>query len=110
GKRSLVKDSHDRYANIEAGYLLQRLEGHDGLVILATNFRANLDHAFTRRLQVIAEFALPDATDRRRIWERALPAPDLRSDDIDTDLLARRFRLAGGEIRNAVVTAALVAS
>ena len=110
GKRSAVKDSHDRYANIETGFLLQRLESHDGLVILATNLRANLDEAFTRRLHVIAEFTLPDPADRRRIWERALPARDLCADDVDTDLLARRFKLSGGEIRNAVVTAALVAS
>ena len=73
GKRSEVKDAHDRYANVEVAYLLQRMERFDGLAILTTNLRANIDEAFARRLDAIVDFPMPDDDDRRRLWERHLP-------------------------------------
>ena len=82
GKRTEVKDSHDRYANITVNYLLQRLETFNGLAILATNLAGNLDEAFLRRVRIRAEFAKPDAADRRRIWERLLPED--RAADVDS--------------------------
>ena len=72
GRRSEVRDAHDRYANIESAYLLQRMETFDGLAILATNLRANIDEAFTRRLDVLVDFPLPDAAHRRGLWDRCL--------------------------------------
>jgi SpoVK/Ycf46/Vps4 family AAA+-type ATPase len=110
GKRSEVRDSHDRYANIEISYLLQRMEAYDGVTILATNLRANLDEAFTRRLQFAVSFPFPDEPDRLRIWKALFP-PDLpRDTNIDLPLLARRFKLPGGNIRNIIVNAAYLAS
>lgn len=110
GKRSEVKDAHDRYANIEVGYLLQRMEDYSGVAILATNLRANLDEAFTRRLQFIINFPFPDEEYRLRIWEVLMP-PDLPvADDLDFRLLADRFKLAGGSIRNIIVSAAYLAA
>ena len=73
GKRSEVGDSHDRYANIEVAYLLQKMEGYPGAVILATNFRRNIDDAFVRRLDFVIDFPFPEPEDRKRIWERVLP-------------------------------------
>jgi len=110
GKRSEVKDAHDRYANIEVGYLLQRMENYNGVAILATNLRANLDEAFTRRLQFIINFPFPEEEYRLRIWKVLLP-PDLPlADDLDMKLLAERFKLAGGSIRNILVSAAYLAA
>ena len=109
GKRSEVKDAHDRYANIEVSYLLQRMEMYDGVTILATNLRANLDEAFTRRLQFAVDFPFPDERYRQRIWQTLFP-PEVPCDPgLDFDLLARRFRLAGGNIRNILVGAAYLA-
>lgn len=110
GKRSEVKDAHDRYANVEVSYLLQRMEAYDGVTILATNLRANLDDAFTRRLQFAIDFPFPDETYRKQIWETLFPVDVPRSDDIDLALLAERFRLAGGNIRNVIVGAAYLAA
>jgi AAA+ superfamily predicted ATPase len=110
GKRSEVKDAHDRYANIEVSYLLQRMEAYDGVTILATNLRANLDEAFTRRLQFAVDFPFPEEEDRRRIWRTLFPPDVPRSEEIDFDLLARRFKLAGGSIRNIIVSAAYLAA
>jgi len=110
GKRSEVKDAHDRYANIEVGYLLQRMENYDGVAILATNLRANLDDAFTRRLQFIVNFPFPEEEYRLRIWQVLMP-PDLpRADNLDLELMAKRFKLAGGNIRNILVSAAFLAA
>lgn len=110
GKRSEVRDAHDRYANIEISYLLQRMEAYDGVTILATNLRGNLDEAFTRRLHFAINFPFPEAEDRRRIWQTLFP-PDLpRVPDLDFNLLAERFRLAGGNIRNIIVSAAYLAA
>lgn len=110
GRRSEVKDAHDRYANIESGYLLQRLESYAGLAILATNLPKNLDDAFLRRLQVRAEFPMPAAAERREIWDRLIPRGDDRDRDVDLALLSERFEVAGGTIRNAVFTALLIAA
>ncbi|MEE6288299.1 AAA family ATPase [Georgenia sp. MJ173] len=110
GKRSEVKDAHDRYANIESAYLLQRLESFDGLAILATNLRANIDDAFTRRLDVVVDFPLPDVEHRRRLWDRCLGEAVPRAGDLDLAFCAGSFELAGGAIRSAAVTAGYFAS
>jgi hypothetical protein len=110
GKRSEVKDAQDRYANIEVGYLLQRMEAYDGIAILATNLRANLDEAFTRRLQFIINFPFPEEEHRQRIWEVLLPPQLPRAADLDLKLMASRFKLAGGSIRNCIVSAAFIAA
>jgi hypothetical protein len=110
GKRSEVKDAHDRYANIEVGYLLQRMEAYDGVTILATNLRANLDEAFTRRLQFIVNFPFPDDEYRQHIWEVLMPPGLPKADDLDFKLLAKRYKLAGGSIRNIIVSAAYLAA
>ncbi len=110
GKRSEVKDARDRYANVEVAYLLQRMESFDGLAILTTNLRANVDEAFIRRLDAIVDFALPEHEHRLLLWERNLPAAVPKTDDIDLDFLARRFKLSGGDIRNICVAAAYLAA
>jgi ATP-dependent 26S proteasome regulatory subunit len=110
GKRSEVKDAHDRYANIEISYLLQRMEAYEGVTILATNLRANLDEAFTRRLQFAVDFPFPDEEYRLRIWQTLFPAGVPCESALDFELLARRFKLAGGNIRNILVSAAYLAA
>jgi ATPase family associated with various cellular activities (AAA) len=110
GKRSEVRDSHDRYANIEIAYLLERMERYEGIAILATNLRQNMDDAFVRRLQFIVEFPFPTEQERERIWELQFPDEADRDDDIDFASLARQFRVAGGSIRNIVLGAAFLAA
>jgi AAA+ superfamily predicted ATPase len=110
GKRSEVKDARDRYANIEVAYLLQQVESYDGVVILATNFRHNLDDAFTRRLDFVVDFPFPDADYRRRIWEVHFPARAPLSPDVNLGEIAAQYRLAGGNIRNAALAAAYLAA
>ena len=110
GKRSEVSDSHDRYANIEVAYLLQRMEAYPGAVILATNFRRNIDDAFIRRLDFVIDFPFPEAEDRRRIWRLVLPAAAPVAEDIDLDFLANQFKLSGGAIRNCSLAAAFRAA
>jgi hypothetical protein len=110
GKRSEVRDAHDRYANIESAYLLQRMESFDGLAILATNLRANIDDAFTRRLDAVVDFPTPDEGLRRSLWERCLAPPLPLGDDLDLDFCARAFELPGGNIRSVTVTAAYLAA
>ncbi|WP_097227736.1 ATP-binding protein [Streptomyces sp. OV198] len=105
GKRSEVKDSHDRYANMESSYLLQRLESFDGIALLTTNLRANIDEAFTRRLDLVIDFPFPDAGQRLALWQHALTHVPC-AEDTDPGAVARDFELAGGSIRSAVVTAA----
>ncbi|WP_199782886.1 ATP-binding protein, partial [Streptomyces alboniger] len=111
GKRSEVKSSHDRYANLESAYLLQRLEAFDGIAVLTTNLRANIDDAFTRRLDLVVDFPFPDVEQRVALWRACLAgtpcAPDL---DDDLTLCAKEFELAGGGIRSAAVTAAYLAA
>lgn len=110
GKRSDVKDAHDRYANIEINYLLQRMEEFEGLAILATNLRKNMDEAFSRRMHFAVEFPFPDATQRYAIWKQHFPSSAPMASDIDFDFLATRLNLAGGAIRNIVVNAAFLAA
>ncbi|MFI7383778.1 AAA family ATPase [Streptomyces sp. NPDC049813] len=110
GKRSEVKDSRDKHANIESAYLLQRMESFDGIAVLTTNLRANLDEAFTRRLDVVADFPVPDAAQRLALWERCVGARLPRADDLDLAFCADRFELAGGSIRSCAVTAAYLAA
>lgn len=110
GKRSEVKDARDRHANIESAYLLQRMESFDGIAVLTTNLRANLDEAFTRRLDVVADFPMPDAAQRLALWERCLGERVPRAADVDLRFCADRFELAGGSIRSCAVTAAYLAA
>ena len=110
GARSEVKDAHDRYANIETAYLLQRLEDHEGPVILASNIASNIDQAFLRRLDFVIEVPIPDATLRAELWRRSLPAAAPLGQDIDIAFLARQFVLAGGDIRSATLDAAFRAA
>jgi len=109
GKRSETRDAHDRYANIEVSYLLQKIEEYDGLVILTSNLRQNLDEAFMRRLQLSVDFPFPDEEARLRIW-RKLITPQTPVANLDLPLLARRYRLSGGSIRNVILTAAYLAA
>jgi SpoVK/Ycf46/Vps4 family AAA+-type ATPase len=110
GKRAGVKDARDRYANIEVSYLLQRMEMYDGVTILATNLRSNIDEAFLRRLQFAVDIPFPDEKDRLRIWKTLFPATVPHSEDVNLEDLARRFKLAGGNIRNILVSAAYLAA
>jgi hypothetical protein len=110
GKRSEVKDAHDRYANIEVAYLLQRMEGYDGLAILTTNMRQNIDPAFLRRLRFIVDFPRPDAEARERIWRQCLPAGSHQLDGAAFGQLARRIDLTGGHIRQITLRAAFIAA
>jgi hypothetical protein len=110
GKRSEVKDAHDRYANIEVAYLLQRLEDHDGIVILATNLKRNIDDAFNRRMQYVVDFPRPEEGEREQIWRRMFPPQSPIGTDVDFAFLARQFDLAGGDIRNVVLDAAFLAA
>ena len=104
GKRSDVRDSHDRYANIEVGYLLQRMESYRGLAILTTNMKQSLDTAFLRRLRFVVNFPFPDAAQRAEIWRRALPAAT-PAEGLGHARLAR-LNVAGGHIRNIALNAA----
>ena len=110
GKRSQVRDAHDRYANVETAYLLQRMERYPGVAVLATNLRTHLDEAFTRRLQFVVEFPFPDEAHRRRIWEVSFPGEAPRHPELDLDAFAREVRLAGGNIRNVALHAAFLAA
>ncbi|MFI5470296.1 ATP-binding protein [Streptomyces cacaoi] len=109
GKRSEVKDAHDKYANMESAYLLQRLESFDGIALLTTNLRANIDEAFTRRLDLVVDFPFPDAGQRLALWRHGLCHVPCAA-DVDPGPLAKDFELAGGSIRSAVVTAAYLAA
>ena len=108
GRRSEVKDSHDRHANIEVSYLLQRLEAYRGLCILTTNMRDNIDEAFLRRIRFSIEFRFPGRDERRAIWERIFPTAVPR-DKLDLDRLAQ-FNIAGGSIRNIALSAGFLAA
>src|SRR5215207_1950580 len=110
GKRSEISDSHDRYANIEVAYLLQKMEGYAGAVILATNYRRNIDDAFVRRLDFVIDFPFPEVEDRKRIWRLLLPDEAPLADDLDIDFLATQFKLSGGSIRNCSLSAAFQAA
>ncbi len=109
GKRSEVKDSHDRYANIEVNYLLQRVEAFQGLAILATNLKSALDDAFLRRLRFIVNFPFPGVVERAAIWQRVFPDRTPGVVDLDTERLAR-LNLTGGSIHNVALNAAFLAA
>jgi hypothetical protein len=110
GKRSEVHDSHDRYANLEISYLLQKMEQYEGVAILATNLKQNLDDAFLRRLAFSVNFPFPDEASRRRIWAGIWPKETPLGADVDAKWLAARFLLSGGHIRNVALAAAFLAS
>ncbi len=110
GKRSEVRDAHDRYANIESAYLLQRMETFDGLAILATNLKSNIDEAFTRRLDMIIDFPPPDEKSRLAIWRQCLKPPVPCAADLDLEFCATSFTLSGGNIRSAATTAGYLAA
>jgi hypothetical protein len=110
GKRSEVHDAHDRYSNIEVSYLLQRIESHDGLVILASNLAQNIDEAFTRRLQFVVPLPFPNEGARLSIWRRHIPDDAPVADDLDLPRIARTFKISGGNIRNVALTAAFLAA
>lgn len=110
GKRSEVKDAHDRYANIETSYLLQRMEEYDGIAILATNMRQNMDEAFIRRMRFVIHFPFPGDSDRELIWQKSFPADAPLGSDVDFGWLARKLKIAGGHIKNISLRAAFLAT
>jgi ATPase family associated with various cellular activities (AAA) len=110
GKRSEVRDSHDRYANIEISYLLQKMEQYEGVAILATNLRQNLDESFVRRLAFTVHFPFPDESHRRRIWMRIWPREIPLAEDVDVDFISHQFKLSGGNIKNVALAAAFLAA
>jgi hypothetical protein len=109
GKRSAIKDAHDRYANIEIAYLLQKMEEREGVTILATNLRTNMDEAFLRRIRFGVEFPMPEYAQRLEIWRGSMPAEIRLADDVDLPLLAKRLRVSGGSIMNVCLGAASLA-
>jgi len=110
GKRSEVNEAKDRYANIEVSYLLQRIERYDGIAILTTNLLKNIDQAFLRRIDVLAEFALPEPDERLALWRLGFPTTAPLGADVDLTALADRFKLAGGNIHSVCLTAAFLAA
>jgi len=108
-KRTEVKSSVDRYANLEVNYLLQRMESFDGITILTTNFETSLDEAFRRRLAYRIQFPVPELDERARLWQSVIP-PQALGNDVDFDLLAERFEMTGGYIKNAAMRAAFIAA
>jgi winged helix domain-containing protein/ATPase family protein associated with various cellular activities (AAA) len=110
GKRSEVRDSHDRYANIEVSYLLQKMEEYDGIAILASNMRHHMDESFLRRLAFVVLFPFPDEADRTRIWERIWPRETPLAEDLNLAYHANRFKLSGGNIKNVALAAAFLAA
>ncbi len=110
GKRSEVKDAHDRYANIEISYLLQKMEEHEGAVVLATNLRKNIDEAFSRRMHYVVEFPMPDVPHREKLWRGMFPSSVPLGENVDFRFLARQFPLTGGDIQNVALDAAFLAA
>ena len=110
GKRTEIKDAHDRHANVEVAYLLQRIEAYEGLVILTTNLKNNIDTAFLRRLRFCIDFTMPAEAERERIWQVAIPDTAKCAEDVDTAFLARRLPLSGGSIQSIAVNAAFHAA
>jgi hypothetical protein len=110
GRRSEVKDAHDRYANLEIGYLLQRMEDYEGVTMLASNRARDMDEAFTRRFHFIVDFPMPDEAHRLKIWRGMFPAETALSESLDLASVAKRFEMSGGEIKNAALSAAFAAA
>lgn len=102
GKRTSVNNSHDRYANQEVSYLLQRIEDYPGVVILASNMKGNLDEAFTRRFQAMIHFPMPKIRERQRIWENSFSKHSSLQNDIDLQSIAEQYELAGGSVMNVI--------
>ncbi|MCL4297995.1 MAG: ATP-binding protein [Anaerolineae bacterium] len=110
GKRSEVRDAHDRYANIEISYLLQKMEEYEGMTILTTNLHKNMDDAFVRRMHFTVDFPFPGEPDRRRIWDKIWPQETPGTAELDLAFMARQFELTGGNIRNVALAAAFLAA
>lgn len=110
GKRSEVRDSHDRYANIEISYLLQKMEQYEGITILASNLRQNLDDAFVRRLAFTIHFPFPGEVQRQEIWDKVWPTQVPLAKDVDLEFLAQQFKLSGGNIKNIALASAFLAA
>lgn len=110
GKRSEVKDAHDRYANIEIAYLLQKMEEYSGIVIMATNLKKNMDEAFVRRIRFIIDFPLPDEKQREKIWRNMFPHQVPISPNVNLSELARKMKITGGNIKNISLRAAYLAA
>ncbi len=110
GKRSEIKDSHDKYANVETSFLLQRLETFDGVVLMSTNLIRNIDEAFMRRISYVVHFPFPDAAQRLLLWKSMFPKEMPRDSGIDFEFLAKQFELSGGLIKNTVMSAAFLAA
>lgn len=108
-KRTEMRDAHDRYANVQTGYLLQRIETYPGIVILSTNLMKNMDTAFTRRFKFIIEYPFPGLEQRRELWRKAFPSDTPLAGDLDIDLLAAKAMLSGGHINNIALRAAFYA-
>lgn len=109
GKRSEIKDSHDKYANVETAYLLQKIEQYDGIVILATNYMQNFDEAYKRRLKFMIHFPFPEKEQRKALWKSVYPKAVPMSKEIDFDFLAEHFELSGSNIKNIAVNSAFLA-
>lgn len=109
GKRTSVKDSHDRYANQEVAYLLQRIEDYDGLVVLSTNLKSNIDEAFARRFQCVIRYYMPDCAQRLKLWQSTFPENVSVSNEIDLEEIARKYEISGGSILNVVQYCSLMA-
>jgi SpoVK/Ycf46/Vps4 family AAA+-type ATPase len=109
GKRTKVTDAHDRYANQEVSYLLQRIEDHDGVVILASNLKENMDDAFTRRFESIINFPMPDAEERFKIWKNGFSEKSTLDEDVNLEQISLNYELSGGAIMNIVRYASLAA-
>lgn len=107
GKRTNVRDAHDKYANQEVSYLLQRIENHPGLVILASNFKTNIDAAFTRRFQSIIEFEVPSYTERLQLWKNNLPKGIKIAEDVNLNELSKKYDITGANIVNIIQYACL---
>lgn len=110
GKRTEVKDSHDKNANVETSYLLQKMEEYDGITIMTTNFIENIDKAFFRRINYVIHFNFPDIASRKEIWIKMFPKETPLDQDINFDFLAKKFEIAGGSIKNAVITSTFMAA
>lgn len=109
-KRTEVKDSHDRNANLETSYLLQKMEEHSGITIMTTNFLENIDKAFFRRINYVVHFSFPDIKSRKEIWKKMYPKEMPLAKDVDFDFLSRQFEISGGSIKNVALSSAFMAA
>ena len=109
GKRTSVKDAHDRYANQEIAFLLQRVETYNGLVILSTNLKSNIDDAFARRFQSVIRFQMPNAAQRLTLWKSSFPEKARLAEDVDIEAISNKYDISGGSIMNVVQYASLMA-